>query len=405
MARVRASLSQFTDPSQKILIQSDQYDNVKKTLSVYKLTNPYAHSESTADLLEDLGIATNPFSAEPHTHGAAKAIENDLYYIASTRMIKEEPVTFMFMKRAKLQYFRRGPQQNDIFINQIVEPKDVARYDEDTLHKTLPEITTKTVFIGDTLHFLPPSFLTKLFARNPKIQTVLATMVLPPEALYNLTTLYPSVYTLSYHKPTRNRKKHLFSYAPGGHKGAEYVHELKQIDWLRFGHITDGKTWITAQKLETKAANHLFIYKRGRYFTPEIRNFNSQTKYVTLPKIFLPAQFNHRVPIKKTLVMQLFLYTKTVSAVKERDIWAKIRQLIKTEDLQEYSATEIVHLVNYFLFIAKTSAVTCFNTMLDGSIIKKTFQTHHNMVQKGLPTNLWTPRVQPIVGSPSMGGD
>nr|UZP17132.1 ORF1 [Clover yellow mosaic virus] len=374
MARVRASLSQFTDPSQKILIQSDQYENVKKTLGTYKLTNPYAHSESTADLLEDLGIATNPFAAEPHTHGAAKAIENDLYYIASTRMTKEEPVTFMFMKRAKLQYFRRGPQQNDTFINQIVEPKDVARYDEDTLHSTIPTIETKTVFIGDTLHFLPPSFLTKLFARNPKIQTVLATMVLPTEALYGLTSLYPNVYSLSYHKPSKFRRKALFSYAPGGHKGAEYVHELKQIDWLRFGHITDGKVCITAQKLETKAANHLFIYKRGKYFTPEIRNFNTQTKYVTLPKIFLPAQFNHRVPIKKTLVMQLFMYVKTVSAAKERDIWAKIRQLIKTEDLQEYSPTEIVHLVNYFLFIAKTSAVTCFDSMLDGSIIKKIFR-------------------------------
>nr|AAA42935.1 non-structural/coat protein fusion product [Clover yellow mosaic virus] len=221
MARVRASLSQFTDPSQKILIQSDQYENVKKTLGTYKLTNPYAHSESTADLLEDLGIATNPFAAEPHTHGAAKAIENDLYYIASTRMTKEEPVTFMFMKRAKLQYFRRGPQQNDTFINQIVEPKDVARYDEDTLHSTIPTIETKTVFIGDTLHFLPPSFLTKLFARNPKIQTVLATMVLPTEALYGLTSLYPNVYSLSYHKPSKFRRKALFSYAPGGHKGAE----------------------------------------------------------------------------------------------------------------------------------------------------------------------------------------
>nr|BDG15104.1 RNA-dependent RNA polymerase [Clover yellow mosaic virus] len=373
MARVRASLSQFTDPSQKILIQSDQYENVKKTLGTYKLTNPYAHSESTADLLEDLGIATNPFAAEPHTHGAAKAIENDLYYIASTRMNKEEPITFMFMKRAKLQYFRRGPQQNDVFINQIVEPKDVARYDEDTLHSTIPTIDTKIVFIGDTLHFLPPSFLTKLFARNPKIQTVLATMVLPTEALYGLTSLYPNVYSLSYHKPSKFRRKALFSYAPGGHRGAEYVHELKQIDWLRFGHITDGRVHVTAQRLETKAANHLFIYKRGKYFTPEIRNFNTQTKYVTLPKIFLPAQFNHRVPIKKTLVMQLFLYVKTVSAAKERDIWAKIRQLIKTEDLQEYSPTEIVHLVNYFLFIAKTSAVTCFDSMLDGSIIKKIF--------------------------------
>nr|WPR18102.1 MAG: RNA-dependent RNA polymerase [Chemarfal virus 253] len=301
-------------------------------------------------------------------------------------MNKEEPVTFMFMKRAKLQYFRRGPQQNDIFINQIVEPKDVARYDEDTLHQTIPEITTKLVFIGDTLHFLPPSFLTKLFERNPKIQTVLATMVLPPEALYGLTSLYPNVYSLAYHKPSRFRKKHLFSYAPGGHKGAEYVHELKQIDWLRFGHITNGRTHVTAQKLETKAANHLFLYKRGRYMTPEIRNFNTQTKYVTLPKIFLPAQFNHRVPIKKTLVMQLFLYTKTVSAVKERDIWAKIRQLIKTEDLQEYSPTEIVHLVNYFLFIAKTSAVTCFSSMLDGSIIKKMFRPIIAWFKRGYQT-------------------
>nr|UOF93380.1 replication-associated protein [Plantago yellow mosaic virus] len=372
MARMREALSNFSDPSQRIVIQNDQYRDFRTTLASTKTTNPYALPAQAADLLENMGILSNPFAAEAHTHAAAKAIENDLYYIASHQLPKE-PVSFLFMKPAKLRFFRRGPQLGDRFINTVVEPKDVARYSEDTLVKAMPALDTRVAFMGDSLHFLPFSFLTTLFTQQPTLQTLVATMVLPMECKFQLASTYPSIYTLKYHAIGSQQPTH-FSYAPGGHKGAEYIQPIRQLDWLSIGHLSNGQVTVTAQRLESKGANHLFIFQRGNLFTPPLRNFSSETIYTTLPKIFLPEKFNVRYPIRKTLVMQLFLYIKSVKQVTERDIWAKIRQLIKTEDLQNFTATELLHLTNYFLFLSQLDSKTCFEHVLSGSIFKKIFR-------------------------------
>ncbi|ACN58194.1 replicase [Potexvirus ecsallii] len=366
MARVREALSNFTDPAVKVVLQNDHYQEFKKTMARTKLSNPYALKETEADTLENLEILSNPFAIETHTHAAAKAIENDLYFVAS-HQLPAEPITFLFMKRNKLAQFRRGPQQGDIFLNKIVEPKDIARYPEDTLIDSL-HVNTEVAFMGDTLHFLSFHFLGRLFHLNKNLQTLVATMVLPAEAKYRMASLHPNVYTLSYFG------EHNFIYAPGGHHGAEYVHDFKQLDWLRVGRVRYKNQIITAQRIESKAANHLFVFQRGNLNTPPLRGFGTCKKYVTLPRIFLPKKFNTRVPIEKTLVMQIFTYVKGVAKVTERDIYAKVRQLIKTDQLQGFDASELVHIVNYFCFIAKQDSMTCFSDILSGSLFKKLFQ-------------------------------
>ena len=45
--------------------------------------------------IENLGIITNPLAIEAHTHGAAKAIENDMYNIVANYLPKENPVTIL----------------------------------------------------------------------------------------------------------------------------------------------------------------------------------------------------------------------------------------------------------------------------------------------------------------------
>nr|UOF93407.1 replication-associated protein [Viola mottle virus] len=364
MSNLRNVFAQLTDPSLKAVIQDEAYRVMKKELTATRHSNPFAQSPAAADTLELLGINSHPLAITPHTHAAAKAIESDLYEVTSHYLPKENPVTFLFMKPAKLRYFHRGPQHNDVFLNAHIEPKDVPRYPTDTVVNHLPEISTTLAFIGDTLHFLEPSFITSLFARSPKLQTLYATMVLPPEALYRLRSLYPEVYTITYSEEG-------FMYIPGGHAGASYYHKYEQLQWLTAGYITEGQTTITAQRLETKGANHLFIFQRGRYLTPERRTFTTATSYVTVPEIFLPASANARTPITKTLAMQIFFYIKSVKEAKERDLWAKFRQLISTKELQHFQPDEATLLVNYFHFIAELDSATCHEDILSGSLLKR----------------------------------
>lgn len=374
MANLRNVFEQLNDVSLRAVIQEEAYRDIKLTIKETKTYNPFAHPVAVADSLEKLGIETNPFAVKAHTHAAAKTIELDMYKIVSHYLPKENPTTFLFMKRSKLQYFRRGPQQKDIFLNAHIEPKDVARYDAETLFNknTTPQISTPTAFMGDTLHFLPPSSIEKIFDASPKLQTLYATLVLPPEAAHRLHSLHPSIYELEFHK------EH-FVYKPGGHAGAAYIHKFEQLQWLKIGTFkwADKKAithTVTSQILETKGANHLLIFQRGRFLTPELRCFSTETKYVTMPPIFLPKEFNARLPIKKTTAQQLFLYIKSVKNVTERDIWAKMRQLLKTSELQDYNPREVTLLVNYFLLISRLRSETCFDNVLSGGMFKKLFK-------------------------------
>nr|BDX36195.1 RNA-dependent RNA polymerase [Plantago asiatica mosaic virus] len=365
MSNVRNVFAQLTDPSLKAVIQDEAYRTLKRDLAQTRHTNPFAQSPEAADTLEKLGINSHPYAITPHTHAAAKAIESDLYEVVSHYLPKENPVSFLFMKPAKLRYFHRGPTHRDIFLNGHVEPKDVPRYPQETIINRLENIPTTIAFMGDTLHFLSPSFVTALFAHSPKLQTLYATLVLPPEALYRLRSLYPQIYTLTYSEDG-------FMYIPGGHAGASYFHRYEQLEWLTVGHLVgQGQPTVTAQRLETKGANHLFIFQRGNYLTPPKRTFTTADQYVTVPDIFLPERYNCRTPISKTIMMQMFFYIKSVKEAKERDIWAKFRQLISTKELQHYQPSEITLLVNYFEFTASLDSHSCFEDVLSGNLLQR----------------------------------
>ncbi|ASJ78784.1 RNA-dependent RNA polymerase [Vanilla virus X] len=366
MANIRAALDRFTDTSIKSALQEQAYSDVKPELRAINSLNPYAQSTSGADDLEQLGIGTNPFSIKLHTHAAAKAVENRMLEIVGHHLPRDS-CTFLWLKKAKLNLLRRN-NPLDTFRNVPFEPKDFARYEEETICSSINGITDATVYISDALHFMKPSFVLGLFAGNPSIQQVYATLVLPPEALHKHPSAHPNLYNINYNFGG-------FQYIPGKHAGGAYHHELETLEWLKIGKIfynkglTDQKV-ITVQLLESLGANHLFLFRRGDWVTPRVRTF-SLDEYVTLPQIFHPKLANASRPIRFTLANQLLLYVKSIKTATQRDIFAKLRQLIKTEDLSRYAPDELVHIANYFLFVGELSAENCYDNLLKMGFFRK----------------------------------
>nr|DAZ85793.1 TPA_asm: replicase [Cardamom virus X] len=375
MALLTAALDRFTDVSLKSVIQEEQLQPFRKALKDASTTMPYAASPAATSALEKLGILTNPFAANLHTHAAAKAVENQLLQTLG-HILPQEPVTFYFLKRSKLNQMRRNTRIKDVFNNMNIEPRDFARYPEDTLREHLTAPTTSVAYISDTLHFLKPHFLVSLFRHNPVLKVVYATMVLPPEALYKHPSQMPAIYTINYDYGG-------FQYLPGGHGGASYHHEFKQLDWLRVGKMVhkyeDTQLTITAQMMESLGANHLFIFTRGDMLTPRVRTF-SQDECVVLPKIFHPSDRNTSKPLSKTFAMQLLLYVKSVKEVTFRDICAKIRQLIPTSDLHLYQPDDLIHVANFFYFTAKKDAICHNSAILDGAWIIAGFREVYSRI-------------------------
>ncbi|WVS18182.1 MAG: ORF1 protein [Hibiscus virus X] len=355
MALMRGALDRLTDTSVRAAWNEQAYSsNIRPALKAIRHTNPYALTPEAADKLETLGIGTDPTSCTFHTHAAAKAIENELL-VTVGRMLPEEPATILFMKKSKLQQMRRSPKRC-IFHNQILQPRDVQRFDPDTLVKDYCVIDTKYAYMSDTLHFLKPELIASIFAQSPTLQHLLATIVLPPEAKHKHPSVMPEVYSINYHGSG-------FQYVPGDHGGAAYHHEFHQLQWLSLGKFHYNDVVVTVEMIESKGANHLFMLSRGDLLTPRVRTFH-KNDLVLLPQIFLPPDANARQPIPKTFAMKMLFYVRSIKKVTMQDVWAKMRQVIPSSLLDRWSPTTLTHVANYFFFIGNKDCINSHESIL-----------------------------------------
>nr|QYF50164.1 MAG: replicase [Xinjiang sediment alphaflexi-like virus 1] len=362
MSTVREALAAFKDCGVRAAIEETAFKHVKDDLKTARINNPFSVPLSAANDLETLGIATDPYAIRLHTHGADKAIENRLLEIVG-RNLPKDACTLLYLKPVKLQYLRRGPQQGDAFINKVTEPRDLARYPPETVRKQLSGIRTQHAVLSDTMHYLKPRQIVQLFEDNPALQTLHATVVLPPEALHGHPSLHPEIYTLTYHFGG-------FQYLPGGHGGGFYSHAMEDLEWLSVGAIEMGDRRLTFQKVESLAAHHYYIVHRGHLRFPSMYHFEADTM-VSLPQIFSPAHANPTWPLRKTLAMQLFLYSKSIKQVTERDIYAKVRQIIKTSELHMFNPTQLVHIANFFLFVSALNSVNDYPTLVGSGVFRR----------------------------------
>lgn len=370
MTLISNALSTFTESTSRAALQDHEYKRIKPELKRISRVNPYATSPENAELLETFGIGSLPSSISLHSHGPCKAIENHMLSLLGSQLPRE-PVSHLFIKPHKLQlmnrpgldtsdyetwvqhvssHYRRGCNNipgGDWIFNAHIEPKDVSRYPFGTTHTVLPSIPTRFATMVDTMMFLQPSDLLTLLS-GPTCHTLYYTVVLPPEALYKHRPLYPTLYNITYADQG-------FHFSPNGHDGGSYYHRYEQLAWLKLGYITDGVHYVTLQKIETLGAHHLFVACRGKMLTPEHRLF-ANTNLVSLPTLFAPSEKNLARPIPYALYNRLFLYAKSVKQVTERDLFAKIRQLLPNKMVDMFHPNEIIHIVNYFSVIVALSS-------------------------------------------------
>ncbi|ASJ78783.1 RNA-dependent RNA polymerase [Vanilla latent virus] len=363
---VRKLLDQVSDPSTKAAYSELCFKHARDAATKASAIAPFAVSDSEALGLERMGITTSPFATTSHTHAADKIIENDCLSIIG-HYLPKNPVTLIQLKRSKLHLLGRGAN-SDHFANYSYEPKDVLRYGTANPHYC-PKVTTEYAVLADTLHFMSPHQLVTLFLKNSKLQMLFATLVLPIEALHKLPSLFPEIYRLEY------LKDH-FVYMPGGHGGAAYVHSYHTLQWLSTAQIgthtnnilSIGSTdFITLEKIETKAAHHIMVVQRRRsaipWPVPPIWVFHA-SDMVKLPHIFYPAEANVQNAYPNTLIKRMQAYCFSVKAVSLRDIFAKLRQVLETSDLQKYSMPDLVRLANYLLFTTGMQQVSDYDSFL-----------------------------------------
>lgn len=372
MSRFTELLESLTDPTARANISQDILTEIKTSIRTNQNHYPYHVPKAPAEILQHLGIPTNPFATQLHQHAAEKHIENRMLQLAATHLTNHAgPKTLIQFKPSKLRYLNRGPGNGDQIINYTTEPKDFLRFGEGS-----PELATafhqpihnREALLHDTLHFMTPDQVVSLFSSQPTLRSLLATVTLPVEALHRHATLYPDLYTIDYFRSG-------FAYLPAGHGGAGYYHHNSTLQWLSIGTIITPELTLVMQKLETVGAHHLFIIRRYDTQVPAqalpAKHLYQATDLVTLHQIFYPRGTNTQRPYSVVLLNKLLLYAWSVKAVSMRDLFAKVRQLMNAEQLGNSCMGDLLTLVNYLLIAVALNNVADYPTLLCHGLFRR----------------------------------
>nr|UUQ75095.1 replicase [Garlic virus A] len=378
MTAVQKLFDQISDPNTKAGYSNACFEAAQTASRKALALAPFSVTNPEALVLERIGITTSPFATTSHTHAADKIIENDCLSIIGHYLPKKDAVTLIQLKRSKLHLLGRNPNLAK-FQNYCYEPKDVLRYGL-TNPNSCPKVDSEYAVLADTLHFMSPKQLYTLFAKNPRLERLFATLVLPIEAKYKLPSLFPDIYKLEYYKDH-------FSYMPGGHGGGAYVHSYSTLQWLdtaQVGPVDYDRSsildpwpindYLSIEKIETKAAHHIMLIQRRRAHVdwplPTLWVFHA-SDYVKLPPIFYPPEANVQKTYPHVFIKRMQLYCFSVKAVSLRDIFAKLRQVIETQELIRYSMADLIRLANYLLFITGMNQVSDYESPLLENIFAK----------------------------------
>jgi hypothetical protein len=222
----------------------------------------------------------------------------------------------MFMKPAKHARLHARADNVQGNYNYILEPKDRQRYP--TSSDSLPP--TSVVIMHDSLQFFNPSQILSLFLQCPDLTDLYATAIIPPEACFNLPSLYPDVYR--YEIEGNHLHYHLEK-----HQASSYTQPLDCLNWLRLSSIQSSKLQLSVTLIDSVLTTHLFHISRGNLLSARRqRTFDSPLS------VLLPQPIFNDLPLHSRLVPYeayhaLFNYVRAVRTLRQSDPAAHIRAL------------------------------------------------------------------------------
>jgi hypothetical protein len=188
-------------------------------------------SDGAQQKLLACGLYVSDLATQQHGHPACKTLEQYLLRVVVPAVLKplNGDITAYWMKPRKAATLANDLAKPLTLINPVIVPKDLVRFGSTATSFTFPQ--TPVAFIHDAAMFLSPSDIYDLFAQSPNLESLVATLILPPELLDGLPPVHREIYTFAVHGNN-------FDYYPDGKGEAFYTHSLDQLWWLRTNTIT-----------------------------------------------------------------------------------------------------------------------------------------------------------------------
>jgi hypothetical protein len=268
---------------------------------------PYALSEPASTLLLHHGVPVSGLGLTPHPHPAHKTLELFTYRQTLPSLLTR-PTTVCFMKPSK---FLRLSQQRLPFVhllNQELSPRDVTRYAE----SSALVIPTALAYFDYALMFYGLADLAAIFTDSPELETVVATLIVPPESLEFSSSFHPELYQFEVHGSN-------LLYFLENHSNGSYIQPLAAHNWLTCGGFHTPSFTCSVALHSTVASHHvLVITKRPFAFTEELRPFDAPDSVLLPHPDDLHASSSARL-VPRTVYDAAFSYVRSVRTLRESD--------------------------------------------------------------------------------------
>ncbi|QKN22684.1 RNA-dependent RNA polymerase [Erysiphe necator associated deltaflexivirus 3] len=311
----------YADSPLKSVILSMHMGAYGKTLSAARQQCPYDVPTPLRPLLREAGISDPPPHAETHSHPVHYALRNK--YMALAAKSLQGRWYALFAGDDRINYLRSCGATAPVGVfSPRYEGKDITRYrgqpvpTDRGLPLLEPRSDAPVWYVCDSLHHMSASTVGSWFDKNPTLEYVVATTIIPPETLWNLPSLCQALYTYTV-------KGNRVTYIPEGHVGSAYVQPLSGNRWLRTDAlITPRNTCVHVSLLAQDYAHQLIVISRAPLLPQESRLMCIRNVSI-IPWFVHPLGTLYQRLTSPGLNRALQSYITRVGSTSIRDIYSK----------------------------------------------------------------------------------
>lgn len=286
--------------SLKGLAFGQSYAAISASLKLY----PFALDPIKLSFVRQLGINACEEAVQVHPHPLHKTIENHLLY-EKWRFYANHDSAVMYMKESKFQKLKAMNGNFVTLFNHFNGPKDNVRYTEPSTK--LPE--NSNIFIHDALMYMSFSEIHQLFL-SPVVKQVFASLVVPPESVLGLNSLYPDFYK---YRVVGSRLHYFLEDSTTG----AYDQPKRAEQWLTTSSFRVDGCDYTVTILDSWASVHSLLITRGAA-EPTVHRFDSPEIALLPTPDNLTLSLSHRlVPLDR--LHKAVRYVKSVRTLRESD--------------------------------------------------------------------------------------
>nr|QQG34641.1 RdRp [Sesame deltaflexivirus 1] len=327
----------YSESALRNVVLSLHMGDYSKLLTMARRLCPFTVPANMLRFLTSAGIEHPPPHSPVHPHPVHYALHSAaLNYVATVLRGRWFAVA---LRQSSQDYLSRcGASPPVGSFNPVLEGKDIRRYWNDPkVGRTNGHVesTAPVWFLDDVLHHLTPNVVGSWFDRNPHLQYLFCTAVIPPETCFGLPSLWPDLYQLNIRialivAGSLSTQYHwegdvkMLDYIPEGDIGGMYTQPYSACRWLRTSRIiTPGDHCLHVSLLNSSFAHHVFVISRPQLLPQHTRTLD-MAPVTIVPWYVHPFGSLYQRLTSPNLFSTTTLYGVRVSDTNIRDLHSKV---------------------------------------------------------------------------------